>query len=405
VYNPATNWVVGRSYDANGNEPGSYDHENRLRAAGNETYEYDPEGKRIVRNWLEGEAQEEKSELTFWGADGRRMGTYRYVAELQQWQMVGENLYFAGKLVRANGLAVTVDRLGSVVSGGRRYFPYGEERVPTANGQDKFATYYRDVNGLDYADQRYYASTSARFLTPDAAPAESTNPHSWNRYSYVRGDPINFNDPDGLLPASVSYGEGGFGCIPIGEFGYPGGLVDASSSCPPGMMIAYNRGIGGSYTLLQQIHDIFAPLGGIIEDWEYANRYGTAFNISLRPDLFNYMVASGTAVMTSPGVYAIGGVLVRIVVTAGAIASSPVVMTVAGLAAAGTVGYLIYKSGEVSRVIREVEQEEGCRNATAKDIERIQRDIESWKRSGGGRAGDRVPVDELKDIIRNVLCN
>jgi hypothetical protein len=117
------------------------------------------------------------------------------------------------------------------------------------------------------------------------------------------------------------------------------------------------------------------------------------------------MVASGTAVMTSPGVYAIGGVLVRIVVTAGAIASSPVVMTVAGLAAAGTVGYLIYKSGEVSRVIREVEQEEGCRNATAKDIERIQRDIESWKRSGGGRAGDRVPVDELKDIIRNVLCN
>jgi hypothetical protein len=108
------------------------------------------------------DAQEEKSELTFWGVDGRRMGTYRYVAELQQWQMVGENLYFAGKLVRANGAAVVVDRLGSVVSGGRRYFPHGEARTPTANGQDKFATYYRDLNGLDYADQRYYWSAMGR---------------------------------------------------------------------------------------------------------------------------------------------------------------------------------------------------------------------------------------------------
>jgi RHS repeat-associated protein len=90
-----------------------------------------------------------------------------------------------------------------VVSGGRRYFPYGEERVATANGQDKFATYYRDVNGLDYADQRYYWSAMGRFLTPDRVDGKPCNPQSWNRYSYAWSDPVNMNDADGMAPASV----------------------------------------------------------------------------------------------------------------------------------------------------------------------------------------------------------
>jgi hypothetical protein len=37
------------------------------------------------------------------------------------------------------------DRTGSNVSGGKRYYPFGEERVLTANNAEKFATYYRDA--------------------------------------------------------------------------------------------------------------------------------------------------------------------------------------------------------------------------------------------------------------------
>ena len=54
--------------------------------------------------------------------------------------------------------------------------------------------------GLDYADQRYYASTYGNFTTPDPSMenVDYTNPGSWNAYAYTNGDPINGNDPTGL---------------------------------------------------------------------------------------------------------------------------------------------------------------------------------------------------------------
>jgi RHS repeat-associated protein len=107
--------------------------------------------------------------------------------------------YFAG--TRLNW---KTDRLGS--RDGNGYFPYGEERgTPTTNDTYKFATYWRDSTGLDYADQRYYASSFGRFLTPDPYMASGgpADPQSWNRYAYVEGDPVNFNDPRGLLKAQL----------------------------------------------------------------------------------------------------------------------------------------------------------------------------------------------------------
>src|SRR5260370_2913739 len=57
------------------------------------------------------------------------------------------------------------DRLGSY----GKYFPYGEDRSAynPPNDSVKFATYTRDsATGLDYADQRYYASTYCRVAVP-----------------------------------------------------------------------------------------------------------------------------------------------------------------------------------------------------------------------------------------------
>jgi len=142
----------------------------------------------------------------------------------------GSNLYFGGKLIQSpNGLVVT-DRLGSVraTSGcctwtQMSYFPYGEERTSTAEGTEKFGTYFSDAVGQDYAQQRYYNNGTGRFWNVDPGGVKTArpgNPGSWNRYAYVLGDPINKFDPTG--EEDVDDGGGDFGCCDD-DYGASGG--------------------------------------------------------------------------------------------------------------------------------------------------------------------------------------
>jgi len=96
------------------------------------------------------------------------------------------------------------------------------------NETDRFATYYRDqISTLDYARNRYYSSTLGRFMTPDPyiATASGANnpadPSSWNRYVYAENDPVNFNDPGGLM----------LGC-PSGDWSNCGGGGSSSTFDP-----------------------------------------------------------------------------------------------------------------------------------------------------------------------------
>jgi RHS repeat-associated protein len=50
---------------------------------------------------------------------------------------------------------------------------------------------------LDYMHARYYSSSMGRFLSVDPVLGDASAPQSWNRYSYVRNNPINRTDPDG----------------------------------------------------------------------------------------------------------------------------------------------------------------------------------------------------------------
>jgi RHS repeat-associated protein len=104
---------------------------------------------------------------------------------------------------------VGVDRLGSI-PGGAKLFAWGDEVTVTGNDKIKFATYLRDgESGIDYGMNRYYGSGVGRFLTADWywGSVKAGDPQSWNRYSYLSGDPINGSDPMGLCPVL----EGGIG--------------------------------------------------------------------------------------------------------------------------------------------------------------------------------------------------
>ena len=85
--------------------------------------------------------------------------------------------------------------------------PESNTSSTTVGDKEKYATYKHDAaTDLSYADQRYYATGAGRFMTADPykASAGANDPGSWNRYSYVRGDPANYIDPNGLADFSVT---------------------------------------------------------------------------------------------------------------------------------------------------------------------------------------------------------
>jgi RHS repeat-associated protein len=219
AYNGLTNRISsgGYGYDANGNLTAmpylglTYDVQNRLTRAvhtvnGTEEYGYDPRNQRVWKKEANGHEW-----FYFYGPNAERLGAYRLSTFNGTHFEVGRlEMWFGGRLVvRSYGAAeeatgVTLDRLGSE----GRYYPYGEAR----DGGSMFATYRRDATGLDYANQRYYSSTVARFLTPDPYQASGgpADPQSWNRYAYVQNDPVNYIDPLGLFRAKLvpdSHGE------------------------------------------------------------------------------------------------------------------------------------------------------------------------------------------------------
>ena len=212
---PATNRInsSGYLYDGAGNltkmPKGSgylnivYDVENRVLeaksgiccTADGERYGYAADNRRIYKNVIgTGES------VSFWLGGQRLTSMGLTVDGNGYWSGFSSSsgiAYFGGRRVGELN-----DRLGSEASNAKSYYPYGQEKTVTTDGKYKFATYFRDSwSGLDYADQRYYASGLGRFLTADPYVASGGvgDPGSWNRYSYVGGDPVNLYDPIGLM--------------------------------------------------------------------------------------------------------------------------------------------------------------------------------------------------------------
>ena len=232
-FNVATNRVAeaGWDYDSRGNvkqSPGAvagtvnkwlYDAEGRLRwvckgvleatscvegagqpGASEAKYGYSAEGWRVTR------ASGSVSAVMVYGAEG---------------QMVAE---YGGEAGTPGVGYLSADHLGStrVVSGGafgsgvvrerRDYMPFGDEvqfgvgdvrSGVTGYGADdvrvKFTGKERDAEtSLDHSLYRYSSAAQGRWTSPDPLPGWPEDPQSWNRYAYVRNNPLLLTDPLGL---------------------------------------------------------------------------------------------------------------------------------------------------------------------------------------------------------------
>ena len=97
-----------------------------------------------------------------------------------------------------------------------RYLPLVPERVfgavrddiGTISQTDFGYTFQRnlpDTGLMDYK-ARFYDPYLNRFIQPDTLVPNPVNPQSWNRFSYVGNNPINFSDPTGHMLINDSGG-------------------------------------------------------------------------------------------------------------------------------------------------------------------------------------------------------
>jgi len=102
------------------------------------------------------------------------------------------------------------DAAGNLVGNVTRYLPFGGYRMGSGPNEvtDRGFTGQKENMdlGLMYYNARYYIPYLNRFISADTIVPDPTNPQSFNRYSYVRNNPLNRIDPTGhidcaLLPA------------------------------------------------------------------------------------------------------------------------------------------------------------------------------------------------------------
>lgn len=80
------------------------------------------------------------------------------------------------------------------------YYPYGETHTTSgsANVAYKYTGQELDAStGLYFYQSRYYDAVLGRFISPDTMVPDPEDPQAFNRYSYVRNNPLRYTDPSG----------------------------------------------------------------------------------------------------------------------------------------------------------------------------------------------------------------
>jgi len=247
------NPAYGAGYTNNKMNTMVYDAAGNLTdAGGGWTFTYDATGQQTysavgnLQNWYDGDRlrgkKSENGAITYYlrssvldgqvvaeiAANGDWARGYVYLGgQLLAVQYGGVFWVHQDPLVKSKRVT---DSSGTVVST-VELDPWGGETNRSSNEAfqpRKFTTYERDSIASDDAMNRRYNRWWSRFEQPDPFDGsyDLTNPQSFNRYSYVNNDPVNFVDPLGLDP-DIDIGTFNAGDIvaepgTVGTFGFGG---------------------------------------------------------------------------------------------------------------------------------------------------------------------------------------
>ncbi|WP_061235487.1 RHS repeat domain-containing protein, partial [Leptospira weilii] len=119
---------------------------------------------------------------------------------------VGALAYFLTDQV--DSVSLVLDDEGQTLSK-MQYLPYGETFVQ--RGDSNFAPKYNSQeldreSGFYFYNARFYDPGIARFTSADTLIPDEYNSQSWNRFSYVNGNPIQYKDPTGHAPQDENAG-------------------------------------------------------------------------------------------------------------------------------------------------------------------------------------------------------
>jgi len=228
---PKTNRVSGYEYDDAGNVE---------QAGSGYSYEYDGTGSMVKETFPGGSWQ------FVYTADGNRLATYgggswhwtvrdedgtvlreftsvdaQSTYGTASWAWMKDYVYRGTRLLAAESPAgrshFHLDHLGTprLITGDaaetiayHSYYPFGAELeiLPREGVEEhlKFTGHERDtiagdVHTLDYMRARYASPFLGRFTSIDPVGGDPTRPQSWNRYAYVRNNPILLSDFTGMV--------------------------------------------------------------------------------------------------------------------------------------------------------------------------------------------------------------
>ncbi|UOG36242.1 HNH endonuclease (plasmid) [Leptospira noguchii] len=117
---------------------------------------------------------------------------------------------------QVDSVSTVLDDEGNTLSQ-MQYLPYGETFVQ--RGDLNFSPKYNSQeldreSGFYFFNARYYDPGIARFTSADTIIDGEFDTQGWNRFSYVKGNPITFKDPTGHEVPLIGYGSPRDGLLP-----------------------------------------------------------------------------------------------------------------------------------------------------------------------------------------------